>query len=79
MFKPFVKDKLRKRMFFHGNNMSALHNYIAPSHLPKNYGGELPEIDYSGADWYPTMLTVENKVKGKIAMNKYFINIYLHY
>lgn len=63
MFKPFVKEKLRKRMFFHGNNMSALHNYVAASHLPKNYGGELPEIDYGGADWYPTMLTVEHKVK----------------
>ncbi|CAL1681553.1 unnamed protein product [Lasius platythorax] len=63
MFKPFVKEKLRKRMFFHGNNMPALHNHIPATHLPKNYGGEQPEIDYSGADWYPTMLTVENKIK----------------
>lgn len=52
-------------MFFHGNNMPALHNHIPATHLPKDYGGEQPEIDYSGADWYPTMLTVENKIKGK--------------
>lgn len=63
MFKPFVKEKLRKRMFFHGNNMSSLHTHIPVSHLPKNYGGDLPEIDYNGADWYPTMLAAEDKIK----------------
>ncbi|XP_070153604.1 clavesin-1 isoform X2 [Polyergus mexicanus] len=63
MFKPFVREKLRKRMFFHGNNMSSLHTHIPVSHLPKNYGGDLPEIDYNGADWYPTMLAAEDKIK----------------
>ena len=66
MLKPFVKEKLKKRMFFHGDKMSSLHVYIPASHLPKNYGGNLPEIDYSSADWYPTLLKHEDKVKGKI-------------
>ncbi|XP_034941466.1 clavesin-1 [Chelonus insularis] len=55
MFKPFTREKLRKRMFFHGSKMTSLHAHLAPSHLPKNYGGELPEIDYTSADWYPTL------------------------
>lgn len=63
MFKPFVKDKLKKRMFFHGNKMATLHSYLAPSHLPKNYGGDLPEIDYTGAEWYPNLLKYEDKIK----------------
>lgn len=66
MFKPFVKEKLKKRMFFHGTNMSSLHTHIPASNLPKNYGGEQPEIDYTSADWYPTILSVEDKIKGKI-------------
>ncbi|XP_055547710.1 clavesin-1-like isoform X2 [Wyeomyia smithii] len=53
LFKPFIKEKLNKRMFFHGNDMKKFHKYLSPEVLPKNYGGELPEIDYSGKDWYP--------------------------
>jgi len=53
LFKPFVKAKLKKRMFFHGDNMCQLHKHIPASSLPKNYGGTLPEINYSGKDWYP--------------------------
>jgi len=64
MFKPFVREKLKKRMFFHGSKMSSLHTHIPASHLPKNYGGQLPEIDYSAADWYPTMIANEEKIRG---------------
>lgn len=39
-------------MFFHGDDMKKLHKYIPASHLPKNYGGELPEINYSAKEWY---------------------------
>ncbi|XP_020286488.1 clavesin-1 [Pseudomyrmex gracilis] len=70
MFKPFVKEKLKKRMFFHGTKMSSLHNFIPPSHLPKNYGGELPEIDYTSANWYPTMLAMEEKIKERNAYGR---------
>ncbi|KAF2887462.1 hypothetical protein ILUMI_18711 [Ignelater luminosus] len=67
IFKPFVKEKLHSRLFFHGNKMKeSLHKHLAPSHLPKNYGGELPEIDYSGADWYPA---IENHIDHIKKMN----------
>lgn len=65
MFKPFVKEKLNQRMFFHGSKMASLHKHLAPSHLPKNYGGELPEIDYGPADWYPTVIKYEDHIRSK--------------
>lgn len=63
MFKPFIREKLKKRIFFHGNKMSSLHKYLAPSHLPSNYGGELPAIDYSGANWYPVISEVVSHIE----------------
>lgn len=53
LFKPFIREKLKKRMFFHGDDMKKLHKHIPASDLPSNYGGSLPEINYSGKDWYP--------------------------
>jgi len=63
MFKPFVKDKLKKRLFFHGTNMESLHKHIDPAHLPENYGGKLPKIDYSSSDWYPLLRNLDNDFK----------------
>ncbi|OAD60848.1 Retinaldehyde-binding protein 1, partial [Eufriesea mexicana] len=63
MFKPFVREKLKKRMFFHGSKMSSLHAYIPASHLPKDYGGDMPKMNYTSADWYPVLLKHENMLK----------------
>ena len=63
MFKPFVREKLKKRMFFHGSKMATLHTHIPPSHLPKSYGGDLPDFDYTSADWYPALIKVDDKIK----------------
>uniref|UniRef100_A0A1L8EG29 Putative phosphatidylinositol transfer protein sec14 n=1 Tax=Haematobia irritans TaxID=7368 RepID=A0A1L8EG29_HAEIR len=51
LFKPFVREKLNKRMHFHGNDMKSLHKFMSPEILPENYKGKLPKIDYSGKDW----------------------------
>lgn len=56
LFKPFVKEKLKNRMFFHGADMKKLHKHIPAEFWPSNYGGTLPEIDYSGKDWYPAVV-----------------------
>lgn len=53
IMKPFIKEKLRKRIHFHGDDMKKLHKFIPAENLPKNYGGTMPEINYSGKDWYP--------------------------
>ncbi|XP_034098503.1 retinaldehyde-binding protein 1 [Drosophila nasuta] len=55
LFKPFVKEKLNKRMHFHGSDMKSLHKFIDPSVLPANYKGTLPAIDYGGAEWFPAL------------------------
>ncbi|CAO1336808.1 unnamed protein product [Diamesa serratosioi] len=39
MFKPFLNEQMRARIFFHGNNWSSLHKHIDPENLPKKYGG----------------------------------------
>ncbi|KAG5673906.1 hypothetical protein PVAND_003907 [Polypedilum vanderplanki] len=52
LMKPFIKEKLKNRMYFHGSNMKELHKFVPPEYLPKNYGGTMPEINYSGKEWY---------------------------
>jgi len=42
VFKPFLKKKLRKRIFMHGSDMESLHQHIDPEHLPCEWGGERP-------------------------------------
>ncbi|KAH8249166.1 hypothetical protein KR032_006951 [Drosophila birchii] len=51
LFKPFVKEKLNKRMHFHGSDMKSLHKFLDPSVLPANYKGTLPAINYGGTEW----------------------------
>lgn len=55
IFKPFIKEKLKNRIHFHGSKMASLHKFIPPTHLPKEYDGLLPPLDYSGKEWYPTV------------------------
>ncbi|TMW54885.1 hypothetical protein DOY81_000118 [Sarcophaga bullata] len=55
LFKPFVREKLNKRMHFHGSDMKSLHKFLSPDVLPENYKGNLPKIDYAGKDWLPAV------------------------
>lgn len=68
IFKPFIREKLRKRIFFHGKDYKSLAQHIDPVVLPAKYGGlmeaELPpgkvlgqffqcySSDYEKADSY---------------------------
>ncbi|KAM4606305.1 clavesin-1-like [Polymixia lowei] len=45
IIKPFLKDKTRKRIFLHGNNLNSLHQLIHPECLPSEFGGTLPPYD----------------------------------
>ncbi|XP_066903324.1 clavesin-1 [Halyomorpha halys] len=62
VFQPFVREKLKSRLFFHGSKMDSLHKHLDPSHLPANYGGKLPAFDYSSADWFPVLKSIDSNV-----------------
>ncbi|KAJ8387668.1 hypothetical protein AAFF_G00152180 [Aldrovandia affinis] len=54
IIKPFLKDKTRKRIFLHGNNLNSLHQLIYPECLPSEFGGTLPPYDMGM--WARTLL-----------------------
>ncbi|XP_025203441.1 alpha-tocopherol transfer protein [Melanaphis sacchari] len=62
MFKQFVGEKLKKRLFFHGNKMSSLHKYLDVNMLPGDYGGKKPKLNYSSADWYPVLQDLQSYI-----------------
>ena len=59
LFRPFLNEKMRSKIFIHGNDLSSFHKYIDPGHLPNKYGGDLPEYSYT--EWMD-YLTKNKKV-----------------
>lgn len=47
--KPFLSYKIRDRVHLHGEDMSSLHQYIHPSVLPQELGGDQPPLSY---EWF---------------------------
>lgn len=41
IFKPFIGEKLRKRIFFHGDNFGGLLEQVDAKFIPTQYGGEM--------------------------------------
>lgn len=62
VFQPFIKDKLKARLHFHGSDLKSLHKHMDPEFLPENYGGLKPKINYTSKDWYPAIKSVDNKI-----------------
>ncbi|CAB3230631.1 unnamed protein product [Arctia plantaginis] len=48
IFKPFMREKLRSRVYFHGTNMESLMKHVDPKVLRKRHGGLLPDPEISG-------------------------------
>ncbi|XP_044252314.1 clavesin-2-like [Tribolium madens] len=51
--KPFLKEKIKERIFVHGNNLSTLHDYVHKDILPAELGGEQPS--YNPEIWIKTL------------------------
>ncbi|XP_047105569.1 clavesin-2-like isoform X2 [Schistocerca piceifrons] len=47
LFKPFIKEKLRKRIHFHGTNLSSLHACLPYEILPRQLGGMVPDFNFT--------------------------------
>lgn len=71
LFKPFLRDKLRNRIIFHGTDRQSLHNHISPKCLPPSYGGVLSEARVNGDQWYELLLKCDVEYE---AINSYGYN-----
>lgn len=65
-FKPFMSDKMLKRLHFHGDECGTLHKYIESSILPTEYGGSVQNLD--NKEWIQKLSASEEDF---IENNKY--------
>ncbi|XP_055709525.1 alpha-tocopherol transfer protein-like isoform X1 [Phlebotomus papatasi] len=68
LFKPFLKEKLRNRIYFHGSDRDSLHNHISPKCLPPVYGGTIEMPRVTGDQWYQLLLKCDQEFA---AINSY--------
>ncbi|BFZ11131.1 hypothetical protein BsWGS_14170 [Bradybaena similaris] len=59
LFKPFLKQKLLDRIFFHGEKYCGLHENIDPDLLPKAYGGNAPDV--TATTWSDVILKCDKQ------------------
>ncbi|XP_038222347.1 alpha-tocopherol transfer protein-like isoform X1 [Zerene cesonia] len=68
LFKPLLKEKLRSRIVFMGNDRELLYKYISPKCLPDKYGGSLSIPDVSGSQWLELLMHCDKEFH---AINSY--------
>ncbi|XP_043213199.1 retinol-binding protein pinta-like [Amphibalanus amphitrite] len=51
LFRSFMKEKMKQRLWFHGSDQSSLHSAIPPECLPEEYGGTLPSVNALAEEW----------------------------
>lgn len=68
LFKPFLKEKLRNRIYFHGNDMTSFHKHMSPECLPVTYDGTLDIPRVRGDQWYELLMQCD---KEYLAINSY--------
>lgn len=61
LFKPFLREKLRNRIIFHGTDRDSLHSHMAPKCLPKEYDGTIDLPRVSGNEWYGLLLKCDHE------------------
>lgn len=65
IFRPFLDDKMKERIFFHGDDRDSLHRHIDAKYLPERYGGIHPDYNYN--DWIDNLRSnqkVVDELKG---------------
>ncbi|XP_043527062.1 alpha-tocopherol transfer protein-like isoform X1 [Frieseomelitta varia] len=71
LFKPILREKLRRRLIFHGTDRKSLHQYISPKCLPIAYGGDIDIPRVEGKQWLEWLLMCDNEFD---AINSYGYN-----
>ncbi|CAK9814962.1 Alpha-tocopherol transfer protein-like [Anthophora plagiata] len=68
LFKPFLREKLKSRIVFHGTDRKSLHQYVSPKCLPACYGGTLEIERITGPQWFELLLMCDKEYD---AINSY--------
>ncbi|XP_046746634.1 alpha-tocopherol transfer protein-like isoform X2 [Diprion similis] len=68
LFKPFLREKLKSRIIFHGTDRKSLHEYMSPKCLPECYGGTLQIPRITGSQWLELLLMCDKEYE---AINSY--------
>lgn len=63
LFKPFLREKLRKRIIFHGSDRDSLHVHISPKCLPLAYGGTIETPRITGEQWHQLLVKCDPEFK----------------
>lgn len=61
LFKPFLREKLRKRIIFHGTDRQSLYQHMAPECLPVCYGGTVDAPRIRGDEWYQLLIQCDKE------------------
>lgn len=61
LFKPFLREKLRNRIIFHGTDRESLHKYIDPKCLPLVYDGTIDIPRVKGEEWFQLLLKCDKE------------------
>ncbi|XP_026757330.1 clavesin-2-like [Galleria mellonella] len=65
IFKPFMREKLRSRIFFHGTDRQSLLSQIHADALRKRHGGILPDPEIPGEVVWKMMMHYEDNFRAK--------------
>ncbi|XP_077300126.1 clavesin-1 isoform X2 [Arctopsyche grandis] len=68
LFKPFLREKLRNRIIFHGSDRNSLHQHVSAKCLPLNYGGTLEMPQITGPQWLELLIKCDAEYE---AINSY--------
>jgi len=60
IFKPFLSQKFRNRIYFHGRNYSSLLKHIDEKYLPKKYGGKMGNLQFDRMEFYELLLKYQD-------------------
>lgn len=61
LFKPFLREKLRNRIIFHGTDRDSLHKHIDPKCLPLEYDGTIDIPRVKGEEWFQLLLKCDKE------------------
>lgn len=64
LFKPFLREKLRNRIIFHGSDRKSLQEHMSPKCLPECYGGTLNLPRINGVQWLELLLKCDKEYEG---------------